>query len=283
MPGALSLRRRDAHRGLMAHPREGAKHFVARGRRRRRAVLRIERDDEDALAALCDELAELGRNRRIAVTHGPLDHEVLAERLERARELDGLRASDGLERRFVAFVVPDPGVVGRLFPWPDRQDHAVWHDLAEQGLILDLPPIAEKFLEIAPHGGGIGGLGRAEIDQQHADLAGDCRPIDGGGRGARFVHRVHPTEFQRRARSAAVVKIKSDTNGCYPRLVMRGLDPRIHRKRSASFNEMDCRVKPGNDGGWSTNRRWDASCIKLVDPATQSPPRKTIAYASGSC
>src|SRR5437660_4880043 len=42
----------------------------------------------------------------------------------------------------------------------------------------------------------------------------------------------------------------SDTDGCYPRLVMRGLDPRIHRKRSASFNEMDCRVKPGNDGGW---------------------------------
>jgi hypothetical protein len=30
---------------------------------------------------------------------------------------------------------------------------------------------------------------------------------------------------------------------------MRGLDPRIHRKKSASFKPMDCRVKPGNDGG----------------------------------
>jgi hypothetical protein len=33
-------------------------------------------------------------------------------------------------------------------------------------------------------------------------------------------------------------------------IVMRGLDPRIHHKRSRSFvNAMDCRVKPGNDGG----------------------------------
>jgi hypothetical protein len=30
---------------------------------------------------------------------------------------------------------------------------------------------------------------------------------------------------------------------------MRGLDPRIHQK-NASFKGMDCRVKPGNDGGW---------------------------------
>jgi hypothetical protein len=39
-------------------------------------------------------------------------------------------------------------------------------------------------------------------------------------------------------------------------LVMRvpgldpGIDPRIHRKRSRSLvKAMDCRVKPGNDGG----------------------------------
>jgi hypothetical protein len=29
---------------------------------------------------------------------------------------------------------------------------------------------------------------------------------------------------------------------------MRGLDPRIHRKKNF-FKAMDCRVKPGNDGG----------------------------------
>src|SRR5260370_7198703 len=30
---------------------------------------------------------------------------------------------------------------------------------------------------------------------------------------------------------------------------MRGLDPRIHRKKRF-FQGMDCRVKPGNDDGW---------------------------------
>jgi hypothetical protein len=36
---------------------------------------------------------------------------------------------------------------------------------------------------------------------------------------------------------------------------MRRLDPRIHRKKSASFKPMDCRVKPGNDGGWVSTER----------------------------
>src|SRR6266481_1686452 len=31
---------------------------------------------------------------------------------------------------------------------------------------------------------------------------------------------------------------------------MRGLDPRIHREKSLFSRMMDCRVKPGNDGGW---------------------------------
>ena len=38
-----------------------------------------------------------------------------------------------------------------------------------------------------------------------------------------------------------------NTNGHCSRFVMRGLDPRIHRKKSTSFKVMDCRVKPGND------------------------------------
>jgi hypothetical protein len=30
---------------------------------------------------------------------------------------------------------------------------------------------------------------------------------------------------------------------------MRGLDPRIHQKKISFVKVMDCRVKPGNDGG----------------------------------
>jgi len=31
---------------------------------------------------------------------------------------------------------------------------------------------------------------------------------------------------------------------------MPGLDPGIHRKKALQSKRMDCRVKPGNDGGW---------------------------------
>jgi len=31
---------------------------------------------------------------------------------------------------------------------------------------------------------------------------------------------------------------------------MPGLDPGIHRKNNFYSKVMDCRVKPGNDGGW---------------------------------
>jgi hypothetical protein len=38
------------------------------------------------------------------------------------------------------------------------------------------------------------------------------------------------------------------TRGGHPKLVMRGLDPRIHPASQEAFSEaMDCRVKPGND------------------------------------
>src|SRR5215475_10768172 len=42
----------------------------------------------------------------------------------------------------------------------------------------------------------------------------------------------------------------SDKTGVVP--VMRGLDPRIHLLRKLFLRRwMDCRVKPGNDGGWA--------------------------------
>src|SRR5262249_56647917 len=54
------------------------------------------------------------------------------------------------------------------------------------------PWIAEKFLQVTAHGGGIGGLGRAWINQQHADLGRDQCGIGPGSLGGRgrggFVH-----------------------------------------------------------------------------------------------
>jgi hypothetical protein len=51
--------------------------------------------------------------------------------------------------------------------------------------------------------------------------------------------------------------VSHNTNGVGSRPVMRGLDPRIHRKRPFCFEMMDCRVKPGNDErGVCLRRRW---------------------------
>ncbi len=185
--------RRDAHRRLVAHAREHAKHLVAHGRGGGRAVLRIERDHKQALAAARHEVGELQCERGIAVAHRPVDHELRAERLERAAELLRLRAGDGLERGFVLLVVPDLGVVARLAPRPDAQDDAVEHELPQRALVLDHPRIAEEFLEVAAHGLRVGGVGGAEIDQQHADLAGRRggglgREHGGFGDGQRLVH-----------------------------------------------------------------------------------------------
>jgi hypothetical protein len=74
--------------------------------------------------------------------------------------------------------------IARLSPGADRQDDAVENELPQRALILDHPRVGEKFLEIAPHGGGVGRLGSAEIDQQHPDLAGG-RTLDRGGWGGR--------------------------------------------------------------------------------------------------
>jgi hypothetical protein len=65
------------------------------------------------------------------------------------------------------------------------------------------------------------------------------------------------------------------TSRRYPRPVMRGLDPRIHRKNLSFLKTMDCWVKPGNDARESTSTtvgikthaarhgslgQWQASC-----------------------
>src|SRR5262249_17988299 len=210
-------------------PRKHANNLIASGRGRCRAVLRIERDDEDALAALHDESAEFRCDRGMAIAHRPVDHEMGAQRLERAGELFGLRAGDGLEWGFVFFVIPDLGVVARLPTRPDGQDDAGENELPQRPLILDHPRIGKKFLEIAAHGGRIGGLRGAEIDQQHADLGG-CggRTIGRGGRtldggcwrwrgGESFVHR-HPPYAMAAARACmlSTQPHRAASGPCFP-------------------------------------------------------------------
>src|SRR6202011_2015083 len=101
--------------------------LVAHGRGGRRGILRIERHDQDALAAARFERREPGGDRRVAVAHRPVDDDALIARRQRGGKLLGLRAGDGLERRLVLLAIPDARVIAAAPPRPDRQGDPVWH------------------------------------------------------------------------------------------------------------------------------------------------------------
>ena len=82
----VMIRRQRPDRRLPAHPPQLREGLVVRGRRRRRAILRIERRDQDALAARRLERVDPLGDRRLAVAHRMIDDHVLAERaLQRLR------------------------------------------------------------------------------------------------------------------------------------------------------------------------------------------------------
>ena len=107
--------------------------------------------------------------RRIAVAHRPIDHDGRIDRIDRGAELCRLGAGDGFQRRFVSLAIPDLLVVAAFDARPARQNDGVEHELPDQPLVLDHPGVAEKLPQVAPHRRRVGGVRRAEIDDQHAD------------------------------------------------------------------------------------------------------------------
>ena len=82
------IRRQRAQRRLPAHPRQRGEHRIVRRRRRRRAILRIERRGEDARAAFARPCCSIAAAMPgIAVAHRIMDADVrqpLAQRLRLA-------------------------------------------------------------------------------------------------------------------------------------------------------------------------------------------------------
>ena len=162
------IRRRHPQGRLRPHLAEHPEHLVADGSRCRGRILRIERHHQQPVAALRRQRVDARADRRIAIAHRPIDHDMVVVR-DGGGELLALCARNGLERRFVFLGVPDFPVVARLAGRAGAQDDAVQRQLPQQPLILDHPRIGQEFLEIDPHAAGVGGIGRAEIDQQNAD------------------------------------------------------------------------------------------------------------------
>ena len=161
---------------LATHLRQGLEDLVAGGGGRGGRVLGIERHEQQPVASLVGQPADRRFQRRIAVAHAPVDDDVDGTGAEQAavdRSLQpfGLGAGDGLERALVALAVPDRRVILALPSRPRRQDQAVEDEEPQKARGLDHATIGQELRQISPHRPVARPVGRAEVAEQHADLA----------------------------------------------------------------------------------------------------------------
>ncbi len=199
--GIVVIGRGDAQGRLPAQALQRLERLVADRRRRRRAILGIERNDENAVAALFLQRFEPLGDRRLAVAHRPVDLDASLARPGRQRVPEPFRlgAGDRFQRAFVAFAVPDRSIVAPPDGWPSRQDDEVEDRPPDEPGRLDDAPVGQEFLEVAAHRPVVGRLGRAEIDQQRADAPAPDRGMalraPRGAKGVGRVRRVHDPRF----------------------------------------------------------------------------------------
>ena len=160
--------RHETDRRLRAHVLQRARDLVHHRRRRRCGILRIERHHQNALAALRGQRVDPRLDRRIAVAHAPV-HDHMGVVADRRRELFGLRTRDRFQRRFIPVGIPDFQIILRLLGGTDLQHDAVEDDLPDQSVVLDHARIGQDLSQIDAHALCVGGVRRAEIDQQNAD------------------------------------------------------------------------------------------------------------------
>ncbi|MNU53520.1 hypothetical protein D3C71_425530 [compost metagenome] len=183
--------RHRAHGRLPTHLHQVLERLVVDGRGRRCRILRIEREKHDAVTALRLQRIDLRGDRRIAVAHAPVDNDI-RQVLQALRHQLTLIAGIGAQIAFVQFLVPDLliGLAHLLRP-------LVEHDAIEDRIPVQLRPfddsaIGQELGEIPPHRPVVGTVGRAEIDQQHADLSEGNGRMRGGNGCRRRAHEVFP-------------------------------------------------------------------------------------------
>ncbi len=194
--------RRRADRRLPLHPHQRAEGVVAGGRRGGAGVLRVERQEQDALAALALQPPDRRVRRGVAVAHAEIDHHARpVPGLEPLAQLLGLVPGDGQERALVQLLVPDPPVGGARGERPLRQHHELQDRLPDERRVVDHPLVREELGEIAAHRPVVGAVGRAEIDHQHAHLRRRDRRVVGRRlRQPAPARPVHACAIQHRAR-----------------------------------------------------------------------------------
>ena len=144
-----------------------ARQHVGDGRRRRRRILRIQRQRHHALDALRFQPVQHRLQRRLAVAHG-VDHAHC-----RQVRLHGSGQALRIDRQRRAFGQPDPGVLGRRLGSAQRQDHEVQQRAPQPARQLHHAAVVQEFRQVTPHRPGRWCLRCAQIDDNHG-LRGRC-------------------------------------------------------------------------------------------------------------
>ena len=161
----VMIGRQRADRRLPAHRGQRRERLVVGGRGRRRAILRIERRDQDALAPCRLHRREPVGDRRDCRSASPNRP---ARGPKPIAERGACAPRDRGERR--AVLGPDLPIGCADRRGPRSKNDAAQDRLPGDRRNLDDARVGEEFAEIALHRAGVRRVGRAEVDQQHADL-----------------------------------------------------------------------------------------------------------------
>ena len=188
----IEIRWHGTNGGLPAHGLQRIIGGIERGRRRARAILRIERKQQNPVAARRFQRLDAFAKRRKPIAHAPIDDD-FRHVAQRDCGFLGLCTGDRLERQLVAFPVPYLCIGMTAARRTYSQDDAIQDHPPQRTIGFDDPSVRQELLEIAAHGPVIGRFRRPEIDQQYADLADDdgrvtLRPVPGIGFGPGFGH-----------------------------------------------------------------------------------------------
>ena len=229
--------RHGAEGRLPAQRHQRPERLVVGGRRRRRRILRVEREEHDALAALRLQPLDHRACRGVAVAHREIDDHPVAVPLGQARRHRlRLRAGGGAQRALVDLAVPDLAVVGAGAERPPGQDHRLQQRLPQPARVVDDPPVGQELVEVAAHRPVVGGVRRAEVGEHDADPRRGHRRMVGRGMGQ--------PAFARGRRCRGSVSFIAG-------LARRARSGTLRARRRAA----PC-AEPGRSGcGWSGRRR----------------------------
>ena len=169
-----------AHRRLPAQRLQRVERLVVGRGRGGCRILRIERREENLLAAGRLQRLDARPGRRIAVTHGEIDDDVPAQPL---LQLGRLLAGNDAQRAVIGVLVPDAGIVLAALLRPGTEHHALQDRLPQPLRGLDHPGVRQEFAEIAAHCPVVGAIGSAQVEQQHPHFRRRDRGVSGGKSG----------------------------------------------------------------------------------------------------